>query len=69
MASLHSSILFLPCRNYNEDNDRISIYGTTQHVPEIVDNDYDTLESHPLIEFFHNVFHGVLHIIQAAQTA
>ena len=42
MADLHNSILFRDCRNYNDDNDRVEIRGTSTTIPEIVDNSYLT---------------------------
>ena len=42
LASLHNSLYFYECRNYNDDNDRITVRGATTTVPEMVDNDYST---------------------------
>ena len=45
MTSLHDTLLFYPCRNYSDDNDRIEIRDTATPVPEMVDNDYTTYSS------------------------
>ena len=42
MASIHNSILFRDCINYNDDNDRVEIRGSSTTVPEMVDNSYLT---------------------------
>ena len=39
---IHNSILFRDCRNYNDDNDRVEIRGSSTKVPEVVDNNYTT---------------------------
>ena len=45
MPTLHDTLLFYECRNYNDDNDRITVRGATTPVPEMVDNDYTTYSS------------------------
>ena len=42
MASVHNTLLFASPRNYNADNDRVEIRGTSTPVPEMIDNDYQT---------------------------
>lgn len=42
LAALHNSLYFYECWNYNTENDRIRVRGTTTTVPEMVDNDYST---------------------------
>lgn len=42
MANLHDSLFFLPCQNLSDDNDRVEIRGSSEIVPEMADNSYET---------------------------
>ena len=45
MPSLHNTLFFKSCRNYTDENDRITIHGSSVIVPEMCDNDYNTFSS------------------------